>query len=161
MHTLYRLSSIGNSLPVSWCYDDVEASLIGAKPARGAQCWDRATKILTASTGHEDGDYGLEQGYDRVLVIEAASVVDGGDWDAVTESEVLRVWSLPLAELVEDAIKLLDPEGEEIEDDLDLADWLVERDLDNSLDDVDAMIHALMLSRAIEIKVNWIDTLSA
>jgi len=104
MATYYRLSKTGDSLPKHWAYLD-DFDLDGTDNRNdGFQAWESLPRVIYAAFGYDcDGTYDANE-YSTFLVIEADEdcVSDGvGEWWAIENEGVEKVYSVPTAKLVE------------------------------------------------------------
>lgn len=159
MATYYRISSIGDALPKSWSYadayhvvvHDADTVEVVDNTSPGAQVWSTSADVLAALMGLRDGMFRPQDGYDRILIIEATGTVDGGDWSAVLPGQVESMRSLPVDGLIDDLEGQINPDDE---DDFDLGDWL------DSVGGDDALrLDAMLMARSESAAVVWVDTL--
>jgi hypothetical protein len=104
MRTVYRLSSIGDALPLTWSFSDFTDE---EEPGDGAQVLN-AEQLLEALHGH-NYHTGVGGGYDRVLVldVDASDLSDGGtDYSAIDSEAEVSMVSVPLAKAKEATAKL-------------------------------------------------------
>src|SRR5579864_9263123 len=99
---VYRLSP-DNKLPLHWCYSEawdlnqipiqtgedefeVETELVDHR-AEGAQVWSSLASVVAATFWHNDGDYGPDDGYGLLLILETKGELEdsAGEWFAATQ----------------------------------------------------------------------------